>query len=246
MFTDTLTQLGLSKNEAQIFETLIRYGQCSVSTISKHTNIHRRNVYDTLNHLLEKGLVYEIFSGKENQYHAVQPNKLRERLKEKEQLLEEILPTLNTLYDSNPPLEAVYIYKGIEGWKNYLQDILDVGEPLYTLGGKGAWADKRLQPFLKFFLKEAAAKGITFHALYDGTEETIVKEIRDTTNNHYKFLPSQYQHNSVIDTFGNRVVIFSNIEHGKIDEKATLTVIVNKSIADSYRRWFQMIWDLLP
>ena len=55
--------------------------------------------------------------------------------------------------------EAVYLYKGIEGFKNYLRDILSVREDVFFIGAKGGWFDKGLQTFIKKFLREAKEKG---------------------------------------------------------------------------------------
>ena len=245
MYSHILTKLDLAKNEALIYETLLERGQSSVSTISLHSKIHRRNVYDSLNRLMEKGFVFEIAQRNENQYHAVDPRKLMEHVKEKEILLEKIMPDLTKLYNASPSDEAVYIYKGVEGWKNYLSDVLSAGEDLYTIGGKGAWGDKRLQPFMDNFLKEAKKKKIVFHALYDGEKKDIPESVLATSKGHHKFLPKAFANSSVIEIFGDRIVIFSNVINRQIDENATLTVIVNKSIADSFRIWFKMIWSFV-
>jgi len=245
MYSHILTKLNLSKNEALIYETLLLHGKSSVSSISKKSNIHRRNVYDTLNHLLSKGLVSEIVDSKENVYVPVDPKKLSEVLKEKELELDAIMPHLQELYASKPILESVFIYKGIEGWKNYLRDVLKEGEDLYTIGGKGAWGDERIETFLKFFLKEAGKKNIKFHTLYDGMESDIPLSVLKTSEGNHKFLPKEYSNNSAIEVFGDRVVIFSNIINRKIDNNATLTVIKNKNVADAFRTWFKMIWNLI-
>jgi sugar-specific transcriptional regulator TrmB len=245
MYSAILTKLNLSKNEALIYETLLKHGKSSVSTISKHSNIHRRNVYDTLDHLLSKGLVSEIVDSKENTYVAVDPKKLSEILKEKEIELNTIMPQLQEMYSSKPIFESVFIYKGIEGWKNYLRDVLEIGEDLYTIGGKGAWGDERIQTFLKDFLEKAAKKKINFYILYDGEESDIPSVVLKTSKDKHKFLPKKYSNNSAIEIFGDRVVIFSNIVDRKIDNNATLTVIKNKNVADAFRTWFKMIWDLV-
>ncbi len=245
MYSHILTKLDLAKNEAAIYETLLERGQSPVSAISLHSGIHRRNVYDSLNRLMEKGFVFEIVEKKENQYKAVDPRKLMEHVKEKEALLEKVMPDLLSLYQSSPTDESVSIYKGVEGWKNYLRDVLDVGEDLYTIGGKGAWGDKRLQPFMEYFLTEAKKKKITFHALYDGEKKDIPGDVLATTVGHNKFLPSKFSNSCVIEIFGDRTVIFSNVVDRKIDENATLTVIINKSVAESFRIWFKMIWSLV-
>ncbi|MBX4191729.1 MAG: hypothetical protein KW804_02945 [Candidatus Doudnabacteria bacterium] len=147
MFKETLEELGLSPNEAKIYEGLIRYGQASVPDISAKIGVHKRNIYDTVPRLLQKGLIYQI-AGKESLYAAVAPDKLNDLVWEKEAKLKSILPGLTQQYKKTTSHEAVYIYKGIEGFKNYLRDILDIGEDVYFVGAKGGWFDKELQPFI--------------------------------------------------------------------------------------------------
>ena len=71
--TKTLETLGLAKNEARIYETLLREGESTVGHISQKSEVYRRNVYDSLNRLMEKGLVFELIHTKENHYKAVDP-----------------------------------------------------------------------------------------------------------------------------------------------------------------------------
>jgi len=45
MFEQILQKLGLSPNEAKIYETLLSLGSANVSTIAVKSKVHRRNVY---------------------------------------------------------------------------------------------------------------------------------------------------------------------------------------------------------
>jgi len=101
----------MSKNEAKIYETVLEIGECSVSDIAKKSGIHRRNIYDTITRLSEKGVIFSIFGGKENTYAAAEPRKLQEMLQEKQQTFEKILPYLTDLRKKEPPKEAAFIYK---------------------------------------------------------------------------------------------------------------------------------------
>lgn len=244
-FQSILTELGLSKNEALIYQTLLKHGRISASSISVYSKIHRRNVYDSLNRLMEKGYAFEIVQKNDNKYEAVNPQKLMEQIRSKELKLEKILPDLIKLYKTKPSDESVCIYKGIEGWKNYLNKIIETGEDLYTIAGKGAWADDRLESFMNDFIKRARKKDIKFNALYDGEKNDISKIVLESSIGRHKFLPKKFQTTAVIDVFGDNVVIFSNLTGPKIDENATFTLIVNKSVADSFRIWFRMLWDMV-
>lgn len=242
MFKETLEELGLSPNEAKIYEGLLKLGQASVPDISAKIGVHKRNVYDVIPKLLQKGLIYQI-AGKENNYAAVSPEKLSDLIWEKQDKLKAILPQLNRQFKKTATNEAVYIYKGVEGFKNYLRDILEVGEDVYFIGAKGGWFDKDLQPFIKKFLKDAKKKKIKYYHIFDHAVKAKAPELLPILGKPYKFLPEKYSTTGAIDIFGDHIVTFSGLDVKDINEDVTLVVIINKELADCYRTWFQFLWD---
>ena len=95
---ELLQSLGLSKNEAKIYETLLRQGEVGVGVISEKSGVHRRNVYDSLNRLMEKGLVFEIVESAENKYQATEPKKLSEIVIEKLEAVDRELKKRRQVY----------------------------------------------------------------------------------------------------------------------------------------------------
>lgn len=243
MHTQILSDLGLAKNEAKIYETLLGEGEASVGRISLKSNIHRRNVYDSLNRLVEKGLVFEIIEKQENRYKAVDPRKLSEILEEKQQALSKIMPSLEGLYKSKPKKEEVFLYRGVEGWKNYFRDMIRIGKDLHAIGGKGGWLDPNVRKYSEQFLKEAKRDGLKFHIIYDWEVKESNHEILEASHGEYRFLPKEYSTEIIVDIFGDHVVFFPNISLGRSDQNELLTVIVNQQIADSLRTWWRFMWE---
>ena len=56
-----LTSLGLSKNEAKVYLALLDLGSATAGKIAEKSKVHRTNVYDALERLIEKGVVTYIF-----------------------------------------------------------------------------------------------------------------------------------------------------------------------------------------
>lgn len=243
MYKEILEEIGLSPNEAKIYEALLNLGIASVPQISAQTGVHKRNIYDTIPRLLKKGLIYNIADTKENKYGLVEPNKLRDLIWEKDSKLKSILPSIQTQFKKHTTKEAVYIYKGTEGFKNYLRDILKVGEDVYFIGAKGGWFDKNLQTFIQRFLKEAKTKKIKYHHIFDAEVKTLAPDILKNLGKPYKFLPKKYSTTGAIDIFGDRIVTFSGLNLKSINDNVTIVVIVNQELADCYKTWFQFIWD---
>lgn len=246
MYTETLQELGLAKNEARIYETLLKEGELPVGQIANISGVHRRNVYDSLNRLVEKGLVFEILESKENRYQAVDPQKLVEIQKEKESALMGVIPELEKLYRGLPRHEAAYIYRGVEGYKNYMRDILRIGKDVHVIGAKGAWADPELKSFSKQIVEQTGRKNIKFHLLIDAEVRKQKNEILSmlAKKDNYRFLPKEYSTGCTMDIFGDRIVQISGVKVGEFRKDVSFTVIVNQQLADAFRIWFKALWKI--
>lgn len=243
MYTDILQELGLSPNEARIYEALLELGESSISDIATHTNIHRRNVYDAINRLVEKGFIVPVIGSEERRYVPIEPRKFLENIEEKRTKLEKVLPDMENLFKQKKAKEGVYIYKGIEGYRNVLRDILSVAQDGYAIGAKGIWTVPSQDPFTESYAKETIKKKIKFQTLFDATLKNQMKEIREYPNITYRFLPEKYSTPTAIDIYGDRVVIYASSNLDAPREDITLFMMISQKLADSYRQWFQFMWD---
>lgn len=240
-----LEELGLSPIEAKIYEALITYGGSGVSTIALRAKVHRRNAYDAVNRLLEKGLVFRVHTAVETLYQAVEPMKLLEFLREREMKLTSLLPNMQKLYLSNRAPELAYIYKGVEGVKNYMREALRTGKDMHILGAEGAWLDPRIITYTRWFLAEAKKKKMKIYSLLDHDARAL-PEATTLLATDYKFLPENYNTDSTQDVFGDYVVTYTGTAPGHLLEDCTIFVMFSPELAESYRTWWQLIWDLLP
>jgi sugar-specific transcriptional regulator TrmB len=243
MYEELLREIGLSPNEARVYEALLKIGQTSVQTISNKSGVHRRNVYDALQKLTEKGLVSQIFIKSEKNFKAINPNRLLSLLKEKEDKITKVLPELQSKYLAVEEKEEAYLYRGIEGVKNYLNDILKTKETVYFIGAKAFWFDERLKHFLPRFQRERKQLGIKFMHLFDNEVKTLKPEILEDVGKPYKFLPKEYSSQTAVDIFGPYVVTFVGVKPGELEEEPLIFVMKSQKLADGYRKFFQFMWD---
>jgi sugar-specific transcriptional regulator TrmB len=243
MYEELFREIGLSPNEARVYETLIKIGEASVQEISNKSGVHRRNAYDSLSKLNEKGLVSEFFIKGEKNFKAINPSKLLDLLKEKEEKLNKFLPELKEKFNSETEKEEAYLYRGIEGFKNYLQDILKTKETVYFIGAKAFWLDERLKHFLPNFDRERKKLGIKFMHLFDYEVKEQKPEILKLVGKPYKFLPKEYSSGTAIDIFGDYVVTFVGVKPGELQEEPLMFVMKSKGLANGYRKFFQFMWD---
>jgi sugar-specific transcriptional regulator TrmB len=246
MHTKLYELLGLSPNEGKLYETLIEMGQSTVSIIATKAGIHRRNAYDAIERLIDKGLCFKTFSGTEQLYSAVHPDKLREILGETQQQLEVVLPVLKKKFNTHAIHEEAYIYRGLEGQKNIWKYVIEAGKDSYFIGAKGGWFDARLETARTMFLKEADKKKIKFIQIFDDEVRLSIKDIEKEFGKKltYRFLPKEYSTDSAVHIFGDYVVTYTGISLHKLDSKLVFFVLKSKHLADSYRTWFTYMWKL--
>lgn len=243
---EILTKFGLIPNEAKVYEALLQLGEAKVQDISLKANIHRRTVYDELKKLVEKGLVNESIVKGEKRFVATNPQRLIEILKEKEHMINSIMPQLKAKYDFKVEDEEAKLYKGIEGVKTYLQDILDTGEDVYFIGAKAMWLDPRLKHFLNRFKKERKKRKINFFHIFDYEVKEKSPEILKLVGKPYKFLPKDYSSPTMIDIFGPYVVTFIGVKPGQLPQEPIQFVMKSKKLAEGYKKFWKFMWDNLP
>lgn len=241
-----LAELGLSPNEGKIYEALMSYGGSGVSTISLRAKVHRRNAYDALHRLIEKGLVYEIFSQGETMYEAVEPGKLMELIREKEMKLSSAMPEMLTAFQTHRSPQAAYMYRGIEGIKNIMREMLKTGEDVFIFGAEGAWFDPRLETHTHWFLREAKRKKMKLSIIFDWEVAEEFPQAPDMLTNTYKFLPKEYSTDSTMHIFGGNVVTYNGAAPRNMQDDTTIFVMTSPALAESYRIWWRYLWDSLP
>ncbi len=245
MHEEALMNLGLSLNEARIYQSLIDLNEASVNTLSVKTKINRSNVYDAMERLCDKGLATQLFIRGQKYYKAIHPRRLLELLKEKEEEIQQLLPELAKKFESHKQEEEAYFYRGVEAYKNYMFDILKEKKPYYCIGGKGMWFDPRLKFFRMKFDRERVKSNISFNHIFDEEMKKKIKDPLKFNKNNYKFLPKKYSSNLAIEFFGDYTVIYSGEEFGKLKEEPTVFVIKSKDISEGFKKIYQFMWDKL-
>src|SRR3989344_7228727 len=91
---DTLRELGLANEEIEVYLAMLKLGSNLASKISEETKINRSHVYQLLERLITKGFVSYVIKENRKYFSAVNPEKIVQIVKEREQKLKNILPNL--------------------------------------------------------------------------------------------------------------------------------------------------------
>jgi DNA-binding MarR family transcriptional regulator len=144
---EMLKRLGLTNVEARLYLALIDSGSTTVGPLLRKTGLHKATVYQSLNRLVEKGLVSYIKEGKKTHFRAVSPRVLLEGLQENERALKEALPALEARLKAGEAPQEVSVYQGVSGLRSALNMMLEEltpGGSYDDFGVSGQW--KTLMP----------------------------------------------------------------------------------------------------
>ncbi len=225
-----LERAGLAKGEIEVYLTLLKLGSSLVSKIAQETGLHRTNIYDTLEKLREKGLASYVIKENRKYYSASDPEKLLDYIKEREKEIEEILPELQN-YMTFPRSESIVeVYKGKEGIKSVLKNILKEKKDYVVLEEEG-YIQKVLPHFYPQFNKQMNKSRIKVKIL---TKD--VKKIDKRSLMEIRSLPKFFSFPSATAIYGDKVAIFV------WDEPYHAILIKSKQVANSYRNFFEALW----
>jgi len=229
-----LEVFGLTKTEIKVYLTLLNTGPSSAGTIAKKAGIHRRSVYDSTSRLIQKGLLGYIVKNNKKHFEAVNPDRLLELVKEKEQTLNKILPQLKTKYTGMLEKQETLFFKSKDGLKTVFEDQITTKKEILILGASPL-AQEILKYYFHWFNKRREQKNIPVKLLYN----EIHKKKRNLKLAKIKYLPKSFQNPAAMNIYGDKIAI---IHWSK--ERPFAILIQDKEIAQGYRNYFNGLWNI--
>jgi len=239
MEIEALEGLGLTRNEAVVYLTLLEGGRCHIGQISEKTKMHRRTIYDCLERLQDKGLVNFIVEGKTRFFNAVNPQKLKEIATEKETKIEEILPKLMEMAKRPKARTEATVHSGKEGLKNIMEDILRTKPNIWlSLTSAGKVTEKLPFYVPKFHEKRVKAR-IKLNIIFGKSESAIkrAEELKKLDMTDIKFIDTNYVIPISIWVYNNKLAFM-------LWDSELGILIESKDSVDSFKQYFNLLWKL--
>ncbi len=230
---ETLTRLGLTENESVVYLTLLKLGPSLAGILSRKCGIHRRTIYDILDRLIAKGLIGYIVTNNRKLFEAKSPAQFKEILREQETILEDELPNLLKLYSQEKEHGFTQFFRGKNGLKSVFSDQLMAKEEIMVIGAS-AQAYETLAHYFPHYDRERQKKNIPVRMIFNND---VKKKNLKIPLAQIKYLPEKLSTPSATNIYDDTVNI---IVWG---ENPLAIVIKNKNIADSYRVYFQLLWQ---
>ena len=243
MDLSNLKELGLSEGQISVYSAVLDLGISTINKIHEKTGIERRNIYDILNKLIEKGFIsYTTEKGKRT-YQCTNPEKILEEIKFKEKSLKTLeaeIPSIKDLFNLSRVDISAEVYRGEESLKALLNESLNYKEQFW-IGGNSGVESTNLKIWFSHWMKERAKRKVWMYDLVDagthleGLEPANFKEHKKMYYKHCQ-LPRDLKSPMVILIFGNKVaqILWS--------KQPFAFVLESKEIKESFMKYFYHFW----
>lgn len=240
-----LQKLGLNEKEVKVYLAALEFGYASAQDIAKKAGINRATTYFTIDSLIKKGLMTQMEKGKKTQFAAEDPRGLRaiidKKIKEAEatqNILKEILPQLESIYNLAAEKPKVRYYEGLDGAQAMRHEFLRTSgdEILGFLS-----LDNLFKSFPRHSIEhtpERIKRKIRSRVLYtrkdgplaEGSDKDLMREAR--------YVPLQkFPFGSDISVYGDRISMFF------LKDKLGGVIIESMELADMMRAIFELAWE---
>ncbi len=229
---EELMGAGLTLGEAKIYVALVELGKAPAGALSRKTGIHRRNVYDALERMIEKGQVSFIRENNKRMYMALDPQKVLNSIEAKKDALLGVMPLLEAKFNEVKNKQETQFYKGIEGVRFIFEDQLQSKGEILVLG-PADYAQKALSYYIGHYTAKRVIKQIQLKIIYTGGQKGKMVPFALV-----RTLPKQYESPVSLNIYGGKVaIIVWGIEPAAI-------LINNKNIMNAFRNYFNLLWGI--
>lgn len=224
----TLQSFGLTAAEVSVYLMLLQLGEATASEVAKKTGKNRTFTYDRLKKLGDSGLVSSIKKDNKKYFKAAEPIQLLSILKEREEQIQEILPELEKLHDTEKKEPNVEVYSGIKGVKTACNIMLKEKKTIHLYGTIKHFQES-FQSFFEIWNSRRIKEKIPLRVL---TSENINLELTE-----YDILPEEETTITSHFTFGDNILIV-------MWANPPLAVLIkSKDIAANQINFFNTIWN---
>jgi len=237
-----LKEIGLTDAEIRVFIELSKVDSSMASEIAEKVGIYRTNVYDILESLIEKGLVSYIIKANRKHFIASKPQKLLDYLNEKEQKIKEqeeqvqaLIPLLLKLKQPKKEELKAEIYRGKEGLKALLNDMLNSKEIFYL--NYSAVSSHLIPYYHHHWNKKRIKKKIVRKMLTK--EQMRNSEFVKSPFTKVRFMSDEYDNPISTMIYGNKIWILILLDNDQIS-----LVVESEKVAKSFLNNFNELWKL--
>ncbi|HLC73074.1 MAG TPA: helix-turn-helix domain-containing protein [Candidatus Nanoarchaeia archaeon] len=234
-----LKELNLSEKESSVYLSLLELGQSNVTRLANKANINRVTTYHILRSLISKGLVSSIEKDNIQNFMAIEPKRLIEALKEKEEKIKSILPELEAKMQTIGSKPSVSLFEGKKGISTLLDNIINDAKGEILVYGNYKIAEKAIEYESLHYRKTRIFKKIKQKGIvnsFEGIDFIKNREWKKLTE--IKSLKHLENISTWVEIYDTKVVILTF-------KKELIGILIdNVEIADMHKLFFDIMWKI--
>jgi len=235
-----LKELGLTKNQIEIYLYLLKEGEDTSSKIAKSIVLNRSGIYNDLNNLISLGIISYTIKNYTKYFNPAPPEKLLDIIENKKSKIEKIIPKLKELKNINPKQNfKVEVFEGKEGIKTSYQHILNSGVKEIISFGVTGIAFEVMRYSFPHFLKKYENKKITARYLANVDAKKLLSKL-PKNKVKIKYLPKDKTSKVTTIIYKDNIAIQSLIE-----DNLKVIIIKDQNLANGYKNYFEFIWSTI-
>lgn len=236
MNTRLLEDAGLTENESKVYLSLLKAGPSTAGEITEKSGVHRRNVYDAIERLTEKGLVSTLEKNNTKNFIAQHPKDLLTIIKNKENNIESILPELLKLYENPEAKNEVQVFSGDYGLKTVMEMQSEDNNEIFVLASKESVAE-----MLRFahpeYVKKRVEKNLWINYIFNSFEGG--KRVAMAPLSRVRYFPKEHSVPASFMIWGKKSAILLFTE-----KHPMMLLFDNEKIAADFMAYFRTIWEI--
>ncbi len=254
-FRKELKKIGLTDKEVLVYLACLELGPSPVQLIARKAKVVRATTYVILSGLMQQGLVTRFEQGKKTMFAAEPPLQLRrllekqgEEVKDKERLLDVILPELQVLMRGAGDRPSVRYFEGKEGLHAIRQEMVMYSQPGDTIYNftptdylSALFPDVGDEDS---YQRQRVAKRIRTKTLFTTKSERVKQQMLTSGSEFYsRFAERRYIPPEHFPSTSGMSIFRDRIAMGSFTGKLSGAVIESVSMANMMRALFELAWQ---
>jgi sugar-specific transcriptional regulator TrmB len=236
--SEKLVQLGFSPNQALVYSALVEMGNSKAAAIIKQTSLHRSIVYEALDALEKRRLIFKTSQGGVSWFQLSDANSLVSDAEMQLANATAIANEINVLRERSG--HEVKFYEGMNGLTAHrdsvLRDLKDDHDEHYIIAGKQSQAQLYEQFFQAYDTKRAELE-LPAKILFSQSDAVYADKVGSEPFTQARLLPQNVSEPTMIDIWKDNVAFMM------YDIEPFVVSIHNKQLAQSFREYFQALWN---
>lgn len=205
-----IEQLGYKPNEAKVYLTALRLGECMASDIATETKLPRTSVQVILDTLHADGLVNSYTKRRYKYWIAENPERFLIALREREAALQAVLPELSAMRRDGGGKPTIKVFSGEDEIKLIHDDMLATRQHILGIIPWDDWVTLFGKEYMDDFIETRVHRALRMRLLVPRTAPAQLLKKRDAEHlRSTRFLPHRIDIRDTIFIYATKVAIIS-------------------------------------